>query len=898
MLSKIGLVPRAKVVSPISRIKTALLVLFTLAIAGVSQAATTQSLFTSQTPALLTANDGTPYELGTRLYSDIPGQITAIRFWKSASETGSHTGHIWDAKGNLLATVTFANETASGWQQQALSQPLSIVANAEVLVSVNTAGGYFVSSHNGLASAIVSGNLHSITSSNGRYGSSGSYPAQTYQSSNYFRDVAFVPSAPTSGASISGTITPASAATGATVALSGSATQTTTADVNGNFTFASLSSGTYTVTPTKAGYTFTPSSLTVSFSGSTVSGLSFSASPNSTSSTQSLFTTQTPVGSSNNDGVAYELGTRLYSDSAGQITAIRFWKSSSESGTHVGHIWDSKGTLLATATFVNETASGWQQQSLSTPLAVTANAEYLVSVNTGNNYFVATSSGLASQVSNKNLHSESGSNGRYGSSGQYPTNSYSNSNYFRDVVFIPSSSVPAASVSVAVTPSTSTAATGGTVQFNAAVTGSSNTAVTWSVTGGSISPAGLYTAPGTAGTYTVKATSAADSTKSATGTVTVTAAPVVAVSISPTSATMKTGSTQQFAATVTGSSNTAVTWSASGSTISAAGMYTAPGTAGTYTVKATSAADTTKSASATVTVTIAAPQITLSPTAISFSSTPTNSSSIQTLTVANTGGSNLSVTGATVSGTGFSISGASFPMTIAAGQSAPLSVKFAPTTTGSFTGSVSVSSNASNSAPAVTLSGSATAASTFLISVSPTSLSFGSVAEGSSASKTVTLSNTGTGSVSITAANFTGSGFSLSGVTFPVTLAAGKTQNATISFAPETSGTASGTVSFVSNSTNSPATVALSGSGTVPTQHSVDLSWNASTSAVSGYNVYRSTVSGGSYTKLTSSPQAGTSYVDSTVKSGTTYYYVVTAESSSGTESSYSNQATAVVPTP
>ena len=390
VLSKVGLIPGTKVVSPTSRIKTAFLILFALVFAGVSQAATTQTLLTSQTPSLLSATDGTPYELGTRLYSDVPGQITAIRFWKSASEVGSHAGHIWDAKGNLLATVTFTNETTSGWQQQLLSQPLSIAANAEILVSVNTAGGYFVSSHNGLSSAIVSGNLHSITGSNGRYGSSGTYPAQTYQSSNYFRDVIFVPSSPTGSSSISGTIAPATAATGATVALSGSGPQTTTADVNGNFTFASLSSGTYTVTPTKTGYTFTPSSLTVSFNGSSVSGLSFSASPNSTSSNQSLFTTQSPVGSSYNDGVSYELGTRFYADVAGQIAAIRFWKSSSESGTHVGHIWDSKGTLLATVTFANETASGWQQQSLGTPLTVTANTEYLVSVNTGKNYYVAT----------------------------------------------------------------------------------------------------------------------------------------------------------------------------------------------------------------------------------------------------------------------------------------------------------------------------------------------------------------------------------------------------------------------------------------------------------------------------------------------------------------------------
>src|ERR1700747_916782 len=81
------------------------------------------------------------------------------------------------------------------------------------------------------------------------------------------------------------------------------------------------------------------------------------------------------------------------------------------------------------------------------------------------------------------------------------------------------------------------------------------------------------------------------------------APPTVTVSISPTSASMPTGGTQQFTATVSGSTNTAVTWSGTGETIPSAALYTAPGTAGTYTVNATSVADTTKSATAAVTVT-------------------------------------------------------------------------------------------------------------------------------------------------------------------------------------------------------------------------------------------------------------------------------------------------------
>ena len=163
-------------------------------------------------------------------------------------------------------------------------------------------------------------------------------------------------------------------------------------------------------------------------------------------------------------------------------------------------------------------------------------------------------------------------------------------------------------VAVSISPGSASLLTGGTQQFTATITGTSNAAVTWSTTGGTVSTDGLYTAPATTGTYTVTATSQADTTKSASAAVTVTATPVVAVSISPGSASLLTGGTRQFTATITGTSNTAVTWSTTGGTVSTDGLYTAPATAGTYTVTATSEADTTKSASAVVTVTVPSAQ--------------------------------------------------------------------------------------------------------------------------------------------------------------------------------------------------------------------------------------------------------------------------------------------------
>jgi hypothetical protein len=161
-------------------------------------------------------------------------------------------------------------------------------------------------------------------------------------------------------------------------------------------------------------------------------------------------------------------------------------------------------------------------------------------------------------------------------------------------------------VGVGISPTTAALLTGRQQQFNATVTGTVNTGVTWRVQeagGGSITSGGLYTAPNIAGTFHVIATSQADATKSATATVTVS---LVSVSVTPSTTSLSTGGQRQFTATVSGTSNTGVTWrvqEAGGGSITAGGLYTAPGVGGTFHVIATSQADATKSGSATVTVT-------------------------------------------------------------------------------------------------------------------------------------------------------------------------------------------------------------------------------------------------------------------------------------------------------
>jgi hypothetical protein len=173
-------------------------------------------------------------------------------------------------------------------------------------------------------------------------------------------------------------------------------------------------------------------------------------------------------------------------------------------------------------------------------------------------------------------------------------------------------------VAVAISPTSANVAAGATQQFAASVSGTTNTGVKWYVDGvlggnaaaGTISTSGLYTAPTTAGSHVVRTTSNADPTKFADASVNVTAASQVSVNIAPTSANLNTGATQQFTATVSGTSDTSVQWSVDGiaggdqtvGIIDTSGLYTAPSTAGSHTVRASSNADPTQFAEAAVTV--------------------------------------------------------------------------------------------------------------------------------------------------------------------------------------------------------------------------------------------------------------------------------------------------------
>ncbi|HZR66756.1 MAG TPA: choice-of-anchor D domain-containing protein [Terriglobales bacterium] len=279
------------------------------------------------------------------------------------------------------------------------------------------------------------------------------------------------------------------------------------------------------------------------------------------------------------------------------------------------------------------------------------------------------------------------------------------------------------------------------------------------------------------------------------------------------------------------------------------------------------------------------------PQSIAFGNVASGSTVSSSVTMTNSRSGSVTLSSQLLRGTGFSVQGLSFPITLSPGESYTFQIAFSPQSSGSVVGSFQALNARNGTVLSIPLSGTGTASGQ--LSLAPSSVAFGNVTVGSSATKTGSLSATGA-SVTVTSVSSSSSEFVLTGVAFPKTIAAGQTVPYTITFTPQSSGAASGTLSFASNA--STAAESVSGTGMAPVQHSVTLAWTPSASNVSGYNVYRSSTSGGPYSKMNSGLNLTTSYLDMNVSASHTYYYVTTAVSSSGQESTYSNQVQAAIP--
>jgi Abnormal spindle-like microcephaly-assoc'd, ASPM-SPD-2-Hydin len=199
----------------------------------------------------------------------------------------------------------------------------------------------------------------------------------------------------------------------------------------------------------------------------------------------------------------------------------------------------------------------------------------------------------------------------------------------------------------------------------------------------------------------------------------------------------------------------------------------------------------------------------VSPVSISFGIVKVGNNQNQPATMVNSGGSSLTVTKVTPTGTGFGVSGLSLPMTLAAGQSQPFTVTFAPQAVGSASGNLAITNSGSTPTVNVALSGGTQTAGT--LTPSPLSLGFGTVQLGNKLTLSESLTNTGGSSLTVTQVNPTGTGFSVSGLSLPLTLPAGESQPFSVTFTPQASGTVSGNLAIVNTGSVPTVNVGLTG---------------------------------------------------------------------------------------
>ena len=411
-------------------------------------------------------------EVGVKFRSTVSGFISGIRFYKSSTNTGMHVGTLWTSTGGQLARATFSGESSSGWQQVNFASPVAVTAGTTYVASYHTNAGQYAADVNFFAaSAVTNGPLRALK--NGEDGANGVYiynagptfPTNSFQSTNYWVDVVFTTTAG-GGDTTAPTVVARTPAPNTTVATNSVISATFSESVQAGTISFTLQSGATTI-PANMAYnsgtfvaTLTPSAglspataytATVTgakdTAGNPMSAVSWSFTTAAAGATCpcSLFpATATPAVVADADVRSIELGIKFRADNNGTITGIRFFKSSTNTGTHVASLWNSSGTLLGQATFTSETLSGWQQVTFTTPIAITAGVTYVASYHANGGHYSDDTGYFVQGVDRGPLHAPANTtpspNGlyRYAASSVFPNNGFQASNYWVDVVFVPS----------------------------------------------------------------------------------------------------------------------------------------------------------------------------------------------------------------------------------------------------------------------------------------------------------------------------------------------------------------------------------------------------------------------------------------------------------------------------
>ncbi|KRD45509.1 hypothetical protein ASE38_01505 [Cellulomonas sp. Root930] len=419
------------------------------------------SVFGSAVPAIPAANDAGAVELGLTFTSAIDGYATGVRFYKGTGNSGTHTGRLWSTSGQLLSSVVFSGETATGWQTAQFATPVPLTAGTAYVVSYTAPAGHYAVASNffssqGAVAAPLSTTGGFGNAPAGVYGGAGTYPSSSYANSNYYVDVLFstvdgTPMTIGGGLPLAGSSS-VSTGTSVSVVLSKPAAGTPALALTKNGGGAVAGTTTYTAgtrtitfTPSAAlanSSTYTATATAVDSTGAGISGsrtwsFTTAAAPQVAGArTLSLYDDSAVPGMLEDvDTVPVTLGVRFASSVDGTVTGVRFYKGPNNTGTHVGALWAVGGsTPLAQATFSGESTMGWQTVTFATPIHISKDVEYVASYRTTVGKYSATIGAFSGAGVQRAPLRTAAASGSYSYADAYP-GSTSSTSYMVDVVF-------------------------------------------------------------------------------------------------------------------------------------------------------------------------------------------------------------------------------------------------------------------------------------------------------------------------------------------------------------------------------------------------------------------------------------------------------------------------------
>jgi len=424
------------------------------------------SMFGAAAPGTTDSGDNADVTLGVRFTSSKDGYVHGVRFYKATANTGTHTGTLFSASGQTLATGTFTDESPQGWQTLLFSSPVAVQAGVTYVAAYRAPNGHYSADSYYFATKHVSGPLTALmggSPGNGVYANGGAFPSDSYQDTNYWVDAVFSTDAATPAA-----LTKLRPLAGSTsILVDTSVSGVFTRDVNSSSITASLTDTSGAAIPGATSYNATTRKVTFNPTQTLALGTTYTATisadgvaaPSSWSFTTvqvqpapwscpcSLFgESDQPASGPDPDTSSVELGMAFTPAVDGVISGVRFFKNSSNTGTHTVSLWDENGNRLAQAVPASESSSGWQQANFASPVGVTAEDVYIVSYRAPVGRYSYTSGGLSNAISKGPLATLDQA-GRYTYGTGVPSTTTS-TNYFVDPVFNPGADAPPAVTSV------------------------------------------------------------------------------------------------------------------------------------------------------------------------------------------------------------------------------------------------------------------------------------------------------------------------------------------------------------------------------------------------------------------------------------------------------------------